>query len=266
MRLFYVIHSQNSIMIFLQNNPVRTNPTDLEAMHRFMGMLAHEMRTQIAGICTASKMLLNEKDRRTDTEFYLSHINSMGINVLHVLNNMMATSNIQDGKLAIKMLSKRIQIRQWLKDQMHQYKLITATRSVKIKTNFRRTVPEYIITDEIKLGQIIKNPIDNALKFAPTGTDISIQISSLGESRLLFQISDHGEGIPTDKIPLLFEPFQSIDEGLGGMGLGLYISKLYAASLGGDLILANSGSKGTTFLFLINTQFQSPSISNNLIH
>ncbi len=231
-----------------------------------MGMLAHEMRTKIAGICTASKMLLNEKDRKKDTEFYLSHINSMGINVLHVLNNMMATSNIQDGKLAIKMLSKRIHIRQWFKDQLQQYKIITTTRSVKIKTNFRRTVPEYIITDEIKLGQIIKNLIDNALKFAPTGTDISIQISSLGETRLLFQISDHGEGIPSDKIPFLFEPFQAIDEGLGGMGLGLYVSKIYAISLGGDLILANSDSKGTTFLILINNQFHANSIPNNLIH
>jgi len=145
-------------MILAQTNPSRTNnPADLEAMKKFMGMLAHEMRTQIAGICTASNMLLNGKDSRKNREFYLSHINSMGINVLHVLNNMMAKSNIQDGKLAVKMLLKRIQIRQWLKDQIQQYKLITAIRSVKIKINFRRTVPEYIITDEIKLGQILKN-------------------------------------------------------------------------------------------------------------
>ncbi|WPQ66599.1 ATP-binding protein [Chitinophaga sancti] len=143
---------------------------------------------------------------------------------------------------------------------------MTATRSVKIKTNFRRTVPEYIITDEIKLGQILKNLIDNALKFAPSDTDILIHISSLGETRLLFQISNQGEGIPADKIPFLFQPFQPIDEGLGGMGLGLYISKLYAASLGGDLILANSDKKGTTFLFLIDTQFQATSIANNLNH
>ena len=104
------------------------------------------------------------------------------------------------------------------------------------------------------------------MKFAPSGTDILIQISSLGETRLLFQISNHGEGIPADKIPFLFQPFQPIDEGLGGMGLGLYISKLYAASLGGDLILANSDKKGTTFLFLIDAQFQLTSIANNLKH
>lgn len=253
-------------MVLLHNNPVRTHPTDLETMQRFMGMLAHEMRTQIAGICTASKMLLNEKESRKNTVFYLSHINSMSVNVLHVLNNMMATTTIGDGKLSTNIVSKRIQIRQWLKDQIQQYRLITATRSVKIKISLRRAVPDFIMTDEIKLGQILKNLIDNALKFAPSDSDVLIHISSLGETRLLFQISDHGKGIPADKIPFLFQPFQPIDEGLGGMGLGLYISKLYAISLGGDLMLAKSDKKGTTFLFLIDTQCQTSPIVNNLIH
>ncbi|OMP75288.1 sensor histidine kinase KdpD [[Flexibacter] sp. ATCC 35208] len=253
-------------MILSPNNSVGTYPADIEAMQRFMGMLAHEMRTQIAGICTASKMLLNEKEYRKNTNFYLSHINCMSVNVLHVLNNMMATTTIGDGRLSTNIVSKRIQIRQWLKEQIQQYKLLTSTRSVKIRISLRRAVPEFIVTDEIKLGQILKNLIDNALKFAPSDTDVLVCISSLGETRLLFQISDHGEGIPADKIPFLFQPFHPIDEGLGRMGLGLYISKLYTSSLGGDLMLAKSDKKGTTFLFLIDTQCQANPIVKNLIH
>lgn len=242
-------------MLVAPNNPSKVIPAaDSQTMQIFMGMLAHEMRTQIAGICTASNLLLHETESRKNKNFYLSHINSMSINVLHVLNNMMATSTIEDGKLAIRALPKRIQIRHWLKEQILQYKLITAIRSVKIKTNFRRNVPEYITTDEVKLGQILKNLIDNALKFAPANTNICIYICSLRENRLFLQISDSGQGIPADKIPFLFQPFRSIDEGLGGMGLGLYISKLYAASLGGDLMLAKSDTSGTSFLVLINTQ------------
>jgi len=244
-------------MLLLNNTaPLQTIPANAETMQVFMGMLAHEMRTQIAGICTASSILLHEKESRKNKNFYLSHINSMSVNVLHVLNNMMATSTVEGGKLALKTLPKRIQIRQWLKDQIQHYKLITAIRCVKIKVNFRRTVPEYITTDEVKLGQILKNLINNALKFAPANTNICIYICSLREDCLFFQISDSGQGIPADKIPLLFQPFQSIDEGLGGMGLGLYISKLYAKSLGGDLMLSKSDKSGTTFLFLIGTQGQ----------
>lgn len=242
--------------MLIPHNPQSVMPaTSPETMQVFMGMLAHEMRTQIAGICTASNILLHEKESRKNKNFYLSHINSMSINVLHVLNNMMATNTVEGGKLAIKTLPTRIPIREWLKEQVQQYKLITAIRSVKIKINFRRNVPEYIMTDEVKLGQILKNLIDNALKFAPSDTSIFIYICCL-RGRLLFQISDCGQGIPTDKIPLLFKPFQSLDEGLGGTGLGLYISKLYAESLGGDLMLVKSDKSGTTFLFLIATQSQ----------
>lgn len=240
-------------MMSVHNNTSMSNSANLEGIYRFMGMLAHEMRTQIAGICTASNILLNEKETRKNTDFYLSHINCMSVNVMHVLNNMMATSITEDGKLTTKVLSERILIRQWLKDQISQYELSANTLSVKIKTSLHRAVPEYIITDEIKLGQILKNLINNALKFAPPGTNVEIHICSLADQCLQFKITDHGDGISADKIPFLFHAFQSLDNGLAGMGLGLYISKLYASALGGDLILERSDKKGTTFLFQINT-------------
>ncbi|SFE67626.1 Signal transduction histidine kinase [Chitinophaga sp. CF118] len=242
-------------MLVATNPPSESIPqTDTETMQTFMGMLAHEMRTQIAGICTASNMLLQEKGSTKNKGFYLSYINSMSLNVLHVLNNMMASTTVVDGKLDIKPMQTSIHIRKWLKSHIHQYDLITASRSIKIKTMARRTVPEYITTDVIKLGQILKNLIDNALKSAPTGTSISIYLNALGGDRLLFMIADQGRGIPEDKTHLLFQPFQLLDQGLAGTGLGLYISKLYATSLGGDIMLGSNDERGTTFLLLIATQ------------
>ena len=227
---------------------------DTPSTQLFIGMLAHEMRSQIAGICTVSKMLLSEKESKEDNCFYLSHINAMSMNVLHVLNNMMATSRVNSDNVAFKMFPARINIRQWLKLQIRQYDLISTLSSVKIKAHFRTTVPDYITTDEIKLGQIVKNLIDNAFKFAPAGTCISIVVSSLSDDRILFQITDHGKGIPAEKIHLLFQPFQSLEVGFTGTGLGLYVSKLYATLLGGDLLLDKNDKRGTSFLFMINSQ------------
>ncbi|SFW76363.1 sensor histidine kinase [Chitinophaga sancti] len=222
--------------------------------HLFIGMLAHEMRSQISGICTVSKMLLSENESKEDRCFYLSHVNALSMNVLHVLNNMMATSRFYNDNVAIKMAPARINIRHWLKLQIRQYDLISTLSSVKIKAHFRTTVPDYITTDEIKLGQIVKNLIDNAFKFAPSGTCISISVSSLSDGRLLFQITDHGKGIPAEKIHLLFQPFQSLEVGFSGTGLGLYVSKLYATLLGGDLLLGKNDKRGTSFLFMIDSQ------------
>jgi signal transduction histidine kinase len=67
-------------------------------------------------------------------------------------------------------------------------------------------------------------------------------------------VSDQGRGIPTDKTHLLFQPFQLLDQGFAGTGLGLYISKLYATSLGGDIMLGSNDERGATFLLLISTQ------------
>ena len=243
-------------MLVVPNNPSKAiPPADAQTMELFMGMLAHEMRTQIAGICTASNMLLQEKGSTRNKGFYLSYINCMSTNVLHVLNNMMTTASFADGKLEIKPMQTSIHIRKWLKSHIHQYDLITITMSIKIKVTVRRTVvPEYITTDAIKLGQILKNLIDNALKYAPTGTSISICLNLLSENRLLFMVSDQGRGIPTDKTHLLFQPFQLLDQGFAGTGLGLYISKLYATSLGGDIMLGSNDERGATFLLLISTQ------------
>jgi signal transduction histidine kinase len=242
-------------MLITPNNlPESTPPADAETMKTYMGMLAHEIRTQIAGICTASSMLLEDGAKGKHTGLYLSHINTVGHNVLNVLNNMMATATVGNGKLDITLQYTSIQLREWLKLHLQQYGLITAVRDIKLKTEVQRTVPEYITTDAIKLGQVLKNLIDNAIKHSPSNAHISIAVNPLGDNRLLFQVTDQGPGIPTDKTHLLFQPFRQLDQGLAGIGLGLYISKLYATSLGGDVMIGSNDKKGTTFLFLITHQ------------
>lgn len=241
--------------MLIPSDPMKAVPqANTETMQIFMGMLAHEMRTQIAGICTASNMLLQEKGSTKNKDSYLSYINSMSLNALHVLNNMMASTTVGGWKLEVKSMRTSIHIRKWLKSHVRQYDLIAASRSIKIKVRVSRTVPEYITTDAIKLGQILKNLIDNALRYTPSGTCISIYLNYLSGNRLLFMVSDQGRGIPTDKTHLLFQPFQLLDQGFAGTGLGLYISKLYATSLGGDIMLGSNDERGATFLLLISTQ------------
>jgi len=67
-------------------------------------------------------------------------------------------------------------------------------------------------------------------------------------------VTDQGTGISADRIHLMFEPFKSFNSGFTGTGLGLYISKLYAQALGGDLTLANSDNNGASFFLQIVNQ------------
>lgn len=100
----------------------------------------------------------------------------------------------------------------------------------------------------------MRNIVDNALKAAPLGSNITLFVNAVGESCILFEVVDQGKGILPDKVDLLFRPFQLMDAGYAGTGLGLYISKLYAELLGGDVKLTDTGKRGTTFLLSIKNQ------------
>lgn len=178
----------------------------------------------------------------------------MSLNVLQVLNNIMASATVGSGCLEIKPILTSIQIRKWLKSHIERYTTVTASRSIKIKLLVRCKVPQYINTDAVKLGQILRNLVDNALKASPHGSNITLFVNALGEGRILFEVIDQGQGISPDKVDLLFKPFQLMDLGYAGTGLGLYICKLYAELLGGDIKLTDTGKRGTTFLLSIKNQ------------
>ncbi|SDH66600.1 sensor histidine kinase [Chitinophaga filiformis] len=241
------------MLISDSSNPPAHQPSQ-NTMHTFMGMLAHEMRTSISGICMATNMLLQDKLGTRDKEFYLSSINAMGLDVLHILNNMMASSMVNAGKLEIKPILSTIHIRKWLKSYIDQQNRLVKSKLVSIRLTFNRKVPEYLTTDTIKLTQILKNLIENAFQYSPVGSRISVYVGSVGETGIFFLVTDKGTGISSDQMHLLFQPFQSFNNGFTGTGLGLYISKLYAQALGGDLTLANTDNNGTSFFLQIVNQ------------
>jgi len=139
-----------------------------------MGMLAHEMKTSISGICMATNMLLQDKLGARDKQFYLSSINAMSLDVLHILNNMMTSSMVNAGKLEIKPILSAIHLKKWLKSYIDQQNTIVKSKLLSIKLTFNRKVPEYLTTDPIKLAQILKNLIDNAFRYSPVGSRISV--------------------------------------------------------------------------------------------
>jgi signal transduction histidine kinase len=238
--------------MLITNPPLVPKPAvDIKSVNIFLGMLAHEMRSQISGIYTITNMLLQEEKDAENASYYLSHINSLSSNVLHVLNNMVTTTDIDSAGINLKANLSSIKIREWLRAHIRQYDLTVVGKVIKLKLRIKRNVPVYITSDAVKLGQILRNLIDNALKYAPDGTSIYIDLSAEGKKHLSIHVTNKGCIIPADKEHLLFRPFQVLDQGMAGMGLGLYVSKLYAATLGGDLVLGNN-TKGTTFSFLLS--------------
>jgi len=108
-------------------------------------------------------------------------------------------------------------------------------------------------TDEVKVYDILLNLLNNAVKYSPPGSRVQVGLHPLAKGGFEIRVRDEGPGIPKDEMSQLFRPFfrGRLAAHIPGMGLGLYISRLYAQKLAGRLQVTNNPEKGTTFtLFL----------------
>ena len=240
------------------NHPEPIQTSDIQSMKTFIGMLAHEIRAQLAAISVTNSILLsNQKMEENERAEYLTYISSTSYYLLHVLDNMMDTAKFSKGKLELTPIYSRFHFSIWLASLIKQFDLMIEVASVKILVNISNNVPEYIVTDPVKLGQILHNLISNAIKSTLPSTSITLNVSLLNDKELSFQVTDQGGGIPEDKLPLLFQPFRQLEKGRAGTGLGLYITKLCVTALGGE-IAVYSQNGGTVFKFFIILQASNP--------
>ncbi len=132
-------------------------------------------------------------------------------------------------------------------------------KGLDIHVSYESKIPEQIISDPIRLHQILINLLDNAIKFTPSGS-VHLKVRLLNDEhapKLQFDIVDTGIGMTEQQVNKIFEPFTQADTSMarrfGGTGLGLAISKRLAVMLGGDLSIQSEHGQGSTFSLTIET-------------
>ena len=113
-----------------------------------------------------------------------------------------------------------------------------------------------MLVDPVRLGRVLDNLLDNAVKYTPPGGRVEVVGGSEG-SEIVISISDTGIGIPEDKLPRIFERFYRVDKArsreLGGTGLGLSIVKHLVAAHNGTVRVESAPQRGSTFFFTLPT-------------
>jgi signal transduction histidine kinase/DNA-binding response OmpR family regulator len=222
----------------------------------FLANMSHELRTPLNSILLLSRLLSenSEKNLSGDQVEYAHVIQSSGHGLLSLIDEILDLSKIEAGKMELEYVP--VSIREVVHDMQVLFDPVAKDRGVEFKVEVEENTPSQVETDKMRLEQVLKNLLSNALKFTSKGS-VTLAIRSLPEntSFLAFSVKDTGIGIPAEKQQLIFEAFQQADGSTrrkyGGTGLGLSISRELAKLLGGEIKLTSEPGKGSEFTVYI---------------
>ncbi|MEN9909792.1 MAG: hypothetical protein RLZZ540_2941 [Bacteroidota bacterium] len=233
------------------------------AKANFLSTMSHEIRTPMNAVLGFTTILL--QNAREDQIEHLKLIKYSGDNLLVLINDILDFSKIEAGKIDFEKVDFNI------KELIYniQGALLEKARNkgILLKVRLDDKLPEMLMGDPVRLGQILTNLASNAVKFTETGKVI-ISASVVSQSKeskslnIVFKVKDTGIGIPKDKQEFIFESFtqasSETSRKYGGTGLGLAISKRLIELQGSSIQLDSELGKGSSFSFNLNMDISTP--------
>jgi two-component system sensor histidine kinase BarA len=209
--------------------------------NEFLAKISHEMRTPLTPIIGYSRML-KKSDLSDDAKEKLETIHNSGVKLLNFTNELLDFSKIEAGTVDLHF--EPFDIKDFFKDIYNEHSEKAEEKNIK----FEIELPQNDITiysDKMKLYEIVKNLVHNAIKYTEKGSVLcAVEIK---DSTLYFDVYDSGIGISNKNISYIFESFGQINKQSAGAGLGLSITKKLVEILKGDIKVESRLGIGTTF-------------------
>jgi two-component system, sensor histidine kinase and response regulator len=231
-----------------------------KAKSEFLAKMSHEIRTPMNAVL-GMLYLLEKTDIDGVQENYVTKAQHAANSLLALINDILDFSKIEAGKLV--MVEEEFEFNEMIMDVMSVMGFKAEEKNIELLANYDLEIPQFIISDKLRINQILTNLISNGIKFTNKGEVIvsTKLIKSTKDSlEIMFCIQDSGIGIPKESLGSLFEEFSQIDNSATrhyeGTGLGLVICKKLVELLGGRIWIEDSQvGVGTTFCFTINVKY-----------
>ncbi len=217
----------------------------------FLANMSHEIRTPMSGILGVLDMLADQ-ERNQEKLTLLQMTKDSANTLLRIINGILDLSKVEAGKL--ELYAEDVKLLPILERTFQLYSLPAQGKGLCMSLDLPNDLPDRVHVDATKLEQILRNLMDNAVKFTNRGNIVlGAEIISREPAvvNVRFQVKDTGIGIPDKTLPHLFQPFSQADSSyakiFGGTGLGLALCKRLAELMGGTLTVHSEPGQGSTF-------------------
>jgi len=249
---FISIALKNARLFTMEQETTRKAQQAQALKSEFLSNMSHELRTPLTSIIAYTDILLRDYETFNDRQKKsVDRIKMSSKHLLNLINDILDLSKIEAGMMNIH--KSEVDLSSIIYSAVSTFELQTQQKGIQLTVN----PPEnrvVLLTDEIRVKQILINLVSNALKFTDEG-GIYISFGEFSEGRVFISVQDTGTGIPEDSKEVIFESFRQADGSAsrkaGGTGLGLSISQKLATLLGGRLQLQSEVGVGSTFTLLL---------------
>jgi PAS domain S-box-containing protein len=217
------------------------------AKSEFIANVSHELRTPLQAIIGFSELGLMRVREQPRVAAMFDDIHMAGQRMLTLVNDLLDVAKL-DSAMSV-MHFERIDLRPLLEGSLRELKPLSDARQLHLRLQVEdRPLP--LQADPARLHQVVRNVLANAIKFSPPGSEIHIDAAAVDAEQLEIRVSDQGPGIPPTELEAIFDAFaqsSATQDGSGGTGLGLTISRKIVAAHAGRIWAENAASGGACF-------------------
>lgn len=228
---------------------------------RFLANVSHELRTPLGAMKGFADLLLDANLSSEERRIYTSAIQRNGHILTRLIDDLLDLSKVEAGKIDLECAP--VSVPELVHDVMSLLTPLAKENGIEFSASLDGMVPERIMSDSIRLRQILVNVLGNALKFTRHGyVKLTVRVQEAlpqsATASLALDVEDSGPGLTEEQKTRIFKPFSQADctttRRYGGTGLGLVLSKRLAKALGGDVVLARSEpGRGSVFTITVAT-------------